>query len=223
MLALDKACKQNVLQPISLNIGAGEIVCLVGPSGCGKTTLLNLMAGLDKPTSGTLSNQAPATAYMFQEDRLLPWSTVAENIALVGKKDVQPLIDQVGLRGYENALPTRLSGGMQKRCAFARALHFDAPLLLLDEPFRSLDPKLRLEMCQLLLQTWKNSNKTIVLVTHDMDEALLLGHKVVVLSKGPAKIEAILDLPSPPGAREADGDLKNKLLQLLTKESRCQQ
>lgn len=227
MLALANTAKAGILEPLSLSINQGEIICIVGPSGCGKTTLLNLVAGLDKPTSGQLYNEATATAYMFQEDRLLPWETVFGNIALVGGKDgVGELIQKVGLSGYEGALPAKLSGGMKKRCAFARALHYKAPLLLLDEPFRSLDPKLRQDMCQLLLQTWSQNKQTVLLVTHDMDEALMLGHKVVVLSQSPAKIKGILELPVPHGQRSLDhsemGAVRGRLARLMLEESRCE-
>lgn len=179
-----------VIQDISLAIPAGSLACIVGPSGCGKSTLLKMIAKIDTPDSGILKIQACVAAFMFQEDRLIPWSSTLENISLVGKDPsrARKLLESVGLKGFESAFPHELSGGMRRRCAFARALNFEAPLLLLDEPFGSLDFGLRQEMTQLLKTYHSQYKKTTILVTHDVDEAMELADIIIVLSKRPTVV-----------------------------------
>ena len=151
MLTIDRVCKSfgslSVLKDVSLTVGDGEIVALIGPSGCGKTTLLDIISGLSQPDSGTVIG-GENISYMFQSARLLPWRTVYENIRLV-REDVSPeeiheLIKAVGLEGFANYYPDQLSGGMAKRCALARAFHYQGTHLLMDEPFQGLDYGIRI-------------------------------------------------------------------------------
>lgn len=186
-----------VLQDISLELLAGEIVCIVGPSGCGKSTLLNIAAGLITPTEGKVySHGLPVVgpgvdrAMMFQEDTLFPWLTVRGNVAFGPRcqkahgqlLDVDKTIALVGLSGYEEYRPSELSGGMRQRVALARALINHADILLLDEPFASLDAQTREAMQELLLDVHAHVRPCILLVTHDIEEAVFLGDRIVVLT-----------------------------------------
>jgi len=200
-----------VLSNVSLNVAPGEFVALLGPSGCGKSTLLRLVAGLDTPTAGQLSaDGAPITGpdphrvVVFQDPTLFPWRTVEQNIALGpearGEKDglreaVRKVVKLVGLTGFEKALPHQLSGGMAQRVALARALINSPRLLILDEPFSKLDSLTRLSMQNELLGLWQSAKFTTLLVTHDVEEALVLASKIVVLSTRPAQILTIIDNP----------------------------
>lgn len=197
----------SVLQGINLRIGHGEIVALLGPSGCGKSTLLRLIAGLERPTSGTvrLGDQPvtgvdPRCAMVFQEPRLFPWKTIARNIAVGarhGRGAAAPdeLLGLVGLRGFADAYPHQLSGGMAQRAALARALIGRPAVLLLDEPFAALDAFTRMQMQDLLLSAWHAFQPTVVLVTHDIDEALFLADRIVILSQRPATVVETLTVP----------------------------
>jgi NitT/TauT family transport system ATP-binding protein len=192
--------EQVALDAVSLDIDAGSFVCFVGPSGCGKSTLLNLIAGLIAPTSGRVTNGGtpvqgprPGVGYLTQKDTLLPWRDVLRNIetpleirrvaAAERTRKARELIELVGLRGRESAYPRELSGGMARRASLARMLVADPELLLLDEPFSALDAQLRVEMQNELLRLWGGSGKTVVFVTHDLDEAIALGDRVVVLGE----------------------------------------
>lgn len=202
------------IHDIDLVVQCGEIVTLVGPSGCGKSTLLNLLAGLMTPSSGVVSYRGrPVTGvhgdvgYMTQNDHLLPWRTIAGNIALPleirgatvseQRERIHELIDVVGLAGFENAYPTQLSGGMRKRAALARTLAYDPHTLLMDEPFGALDAQLRTRLQNVLLRLCRRLNKTMLFVTHDLDEAIGLADRCVVFSKRPGRIveEIAVDLP----------------------------
>ena len=183
MLTIDRVCKSfgslSVLKDVSLTVGDGEIVALIGPSGCGKTTLLDFSSGLSQPDSGTVIG-GENISYMFQSARLLPWRTVYENIRLV-REDVSPeeiheLIKAVGLEGFANYYPDQLSGGMAKRCALARAFHYQGTHLLMDEPFQGLDYGIRMEMIAMLLSVWKKHRQGILFVTHEIDEAACQTH-----------------------------------------------
>ena len=193
---------QQILRNIDLVTGRGEFVAVLGASGCGKSTLLRLVAGLDAPTAGSIrigdqevTDCDPRCAVVFQEPRLLPWKTVAQNVALGarGVRDAESpasILARVGLAGNEEAWPHQLSGGMAQRVALARAFVRKPSVLLLDEPFAALDAFTRLQMGDLLQDTCKDRSRTVLLVTHDVDEALRLADRVVLLGGRPAGIIA---------------------------------
>jgi sulfonate transport system ATP-binding protein len=192
---------------IDLDITRGETLVFVGESGCGKSTLLRLIAGLEKPTQGEVRFQGRSITgpslergVVFQEPRLFPWMTVEENVAFglpEGPKDgVAELIHWTGLKGFESAYPYQLSGGMKQRAALARALVSRPQVLLMDEPFGALDALTRMRMQEETLRIQKREKTTLVLVTHDIDEAVFLGDRVVVLSPRPGRIRKIFSIPS---------------------------
>jgi NitT/TauT family transport system ATP-binding protein len=204
------------LRDVSLRCEAGSFTALIGPSGCGKSTLLRIIAGLEQPDAGTalIGGQTPlqkcragALGVAFQDSALLPWRTVRQNIALplqVLKRRTQDayakidhLIDLVGLKGFENARPGQLSGGMRQRVAIARTLVTDPSVLLMDEPFGALDQILRRSMNIELQRIWMESRATTLLVTHGIDEALFLADRVVVMHRNPGRIATIVDIPFP--------------------------
>ncbi len=191
----------TAISNIDLDVRAGSFVSVVGPSGCGKTTLLNIAAGLTKPSEGSvaifgerLDGLNRRASYMFQQDALLPWKTALQNIALglefrgasEIEKHAREWVARIGLTGFENAYPSQLSGGMRKRVAMAQSWIVNPDILLMDEPFSALDVHTRLRMETELLTLWTASPKTVLFVTHDLEEALALGDEVVVLSAGPA-------------------------------------
>lgn len=190
-----------VLDTIDLSISAGEFVAIVGPSGCGKSTLLRMIAGLERPSSGTVTiGREPVSgvdarcALMFQEPRLLPWKTVGQNVELGarGNRSANPgeWLERVGLHGVNETLPHRLSGGMAQRTALARALIGQPQVLLLDEPFGALDALTKMQMQDLLAETTQAVGATVVMVTHDIDEAVYLADRVVILGGRPAELVA---------------------------------
>ncbi|MCW2278501.1 ABC transporter ATP-binding protein [Heliophilum fasciatum] len=202
------------LSAIQLAIQAGEFVSIVGSSGCGKSTLLRIVAGLECDYQGTVTLDGKRIVgpgldrgIVFQEHRLLPWMTVTENITLgltesdpERKKQIaQTYIELVGLAGFESAFPNQLSGGMSQRVAIARALVNKPQLLLLDEPFGALDALTKIQLQQEILRIWQSEKTTMMLVTHDIDEAIYLGDRVVVMSKRPGMIKSIIpvNLPRP--------------------------
>jgi NitT/TauT family transport system ATP-binding protein len=182
----------RVLNDFSMEANREEIVCIIGPSGCGKSTMLNIISGLTLPSCGKVINNSKNTSYVFQEDRLLPWKDVYENIRIVNDKSshktCMELIEKVGLKGFEGFYPCELSGGMRQRCSIARAFNYEADLLLMDEPFKSLDYNLRIGMIRYLLTLWESKKKTIIFVTHEIDEALLLGDRILFLTNRPTKV-----------------------------------
>ncbi|MCC5909367.1 MAG: ABC transporter ATP-binding protein [Clostridiaceae bacterium] len=216
----------EVLQNFHLTVKDKEITCILGPSGCGKSTLLNIMAGIIKPDVGTLREHKKRIGYVFQEDRLLPWKTAYENIQLVNKKasssQLQSLIDMVGLTHFENKYPHQLSGGMRQRCSIARAFNFQTEILLMDEPFKSLDYDLRMNMVEALIDIWHKWNNAVVFVTHEIDEAILLGNKIVVLAKNPCRVEATVNIDVPQKQRSLEDreliNVRTKLINMLSKE-----
>ena len=177
----------QVLSDISFNIGENEIISIMGPSGCGKSTLLKIIAGLIKAEQGEVIGIYNGISYVFQDDRLLPWKTTWQNISLV--KDVEEvekiksLIYDVGLQGFENYRPFQLSGGMRKRCGVARAFYYDSNLMLLDEPFSGLDYYKRQEMMKMLLKVWNKRKRSVVFITHEVDEALEIADRVIFFSE----------------------------------------
>ncbi|HEX4790728.1 MAG TPA: ABC transporter ATP-binding protein [Actinospica sp.] len=203
----------EVLDGIDLRVREGEIAAVIGPSGSGKSTLLNILAGLDRPTGGEVllhgAGQARVgeVAYMPQKDLLFPWRTIEDNTILgleVGglkKKDarerVAPLFEEFGLGGFEYAYPAQLSGGMRQRAALLRTVAMERPVLLLDEPFGALDSLTRTQMQLWLAETWQRHGWTIVLVTHDIREAVFLADRVHVLSARPARIARSLEIELP--------------------------
>jgi ABC-type nitrate/sulfonate/bicarbonate transport system ATPase subunit len=201
-----------VLNDINLQVADGEFVCLLGPSGCGKSTLLSTMAGFLSPTSGTIKIDGevvvgpdPRRIFVFQERGVFPWLTVEGNIefglfhltAAERRQRVAHYVRMVGLEGFEKAYPPALSGGMKQRLEVARALAVNPDMLFLDEPFGALDSITRLIMRGELLRIWEAERKTIIFVTHDIDEAVQLADRVVVMSARPATIQQIVDIDIP--------------------------
>lgn len=207
------------LSDVSLSIEDGAFITILGPSGCGKSTLLRLMAGLSSPTDGRICLQGkeivapdPRTGMVFQQPVLLRWRNVLRNVLLPAeilgldisehRARAQALLEMAGLQGFEKRMPYELSGGMQQRVALCRALVFDPAVLLMDEPFGALDALTREEMALELLRIWEFERKTVIFVTHDISEAIMLGDHVVVMSPRPGRIAEIVpvDLPRPRGA-----------------------
>lgn len=197
---------RDVLKNINLHVKNGELVALIGASGGGKTTLLRVIAGLEETSGGTLTfttlnQQAPRTRVVFQEDRLLPWLNVVNNVTLGLPKTSHPyayhILESVGLAERTGDWPAQLSGGQRQRVSLARALSHQPHLLLLDEPFGALDALTRGEMQKLLENLWNTHRFTAVLVTHDIEEALQLADRVIVLRDGEIAHEVTVDLPRP--------------------------
>ena len=195
----------SVLRDLSLCILPGEFVAVVGPSGCGKTTILNLLAGDMKPNSGTVEIRG-VTRRVFQQDGLFPWRTVAENIALGLGREIAPeecahqikkMLALIGLEKFADHYPHQLSGGMRQRVELARALSGESDILLMDEPFSALDYLTRLRLRRELARLLEEKPRTVVLVTHDIEEAVQLADRVVVLTERPSKAHYELPLPTP--------------------------
>jgi NitT/TauT family transport system ATP-binding protein len=207
-----------VLDSITQDVERGRFVSVIGPSGCGKSTLLEIVAGLRSPSSGDvfvldhrISGPHPLLAVVFQEDSTLPWRTVLENVEFgleirrmpraERRQLSESIIELVGLAGFERAFPSQLSGGMRQRVAIARALAMDPEVLLMDEPFGALDQQTRMYIGKELLEIWDRARKTILFVTHDMNEAVFLSDEVWVMSHRPGRIKTVveIDLPRPRG------------------------
>jgi NitT/TauT family transport system ATP-binding protein/sulfonate transport system ATP-binding protein len=206
----------RALEPTSLVVQDNDFICILGPSGCGKSTLLRIVAGLDAPTGGRVrldggpvTGPGPDRGMVFQSYTLFPWLTVRQNICFgLREKGVPPaeqeriaahFIERVGLRGFEGHYPKMLSGGMQQRTALARALANDPKILLLDEPFGALDNQTRALMQELLLGIWEADRKTVLFVTHDIDEAIFMASRVAVMTARPGRIKSDvrIELPHP--------------------------
>jgi NitT/TauT family transport system ATP-binding protein len=205
-----KGRRVDALAGIDLDIRVGEFMCIVGPSGCGKTTLLRILAGLEQQTSGSFdvardsNNARPLNSMVFQEQSIFPWLSVRDNVAFglkaqgMGRSEryrvVEPFIRKVGLGGFEDALPHQLSGGMKQRVSIARAFANDPEMLLMDEPFAALDEQTKLILQAELLRIWEDLRKTVIYVTHSIDEAIVLADRILVMSARPGRIKEIIDL-----------------------------
>ncbi|WP_278262060.1 ABC transporter ATP-binding protein [Nocardia sp. AG03] len=220
---------KTVVHDIDLAVAAGEILVLVGKSGCGKSTLLRAIAGLRQPSGGviradddTVTGPSADRALVFQDDALLPWRTARANVDLALRLRGVPRaeratrsrrwLDEVGLTGYADYLPRDLSGGMRQRVQLARSLAGSPRAVLMDEPFGALDSQTRTEMQRLLIETWRAHPTTIVFVTHDLDEALLLGDRIAVLGAG--ALRAVVEVPEPRSAVDRS-ELRDRILELL--------
>ena len=209
----------TALRDVDLAVGAGQFCAVVGPTGCGKSTTLTLVAGLERPSEGTVlvAGQAvdgipDGVSFMFQTDALLPWKTVLGNVAMgplfhgVPRKtahtDAREWLRVVGLAGFEDHHPHQLSGGMRKRVSLAAALINEPSILLMDEPFGALDVQTKAIMSNELLQLWDQTRPSVIFVTHDLEEAIALADRVVVMTAGPGTVKAVydIDLPRPRGA-----------------------
>jgi ABC-type nitrate/sulfonate/bicarbonate transport system ATPase subunit len=200
---------REILRDVNLEIGKGEFVAVIGPSGCGKSTLLNVIAGLTSVATGAveinLTGHRQKLGYVFQRDALLPWRTVLQNIMVALEIEGVPkrerraraveYINKLGLKGFESHLPAQLSGGMRQRVAIARTLIYEPTIVLMDEPFGSLDAQTKAVMQSLLLESWSISTPTIVFVTHDLMESLYLADRVLVMSPRPGHISSVIDVP----------------------------
>ena len=230
----------HVLKDINYDIGGGEFVSVIGPSGCGKTTLLRIIAGFEKASSGdvlidgrTVSKPDPAVGLVFQEYALFSWRTTVENIEFgleikgMNAKERKALsreyIETFGLAGFENKYPGELSGGMQQRVAIARTLINNPGVVLMDEPFGALDSQTRNSLQQFLVDVWKTRSETVIFVTHNIDEAVFLSDRIIVLSKRPGEIKRVFDVDSScPRPRdrtsETCNNLRREILKYLERE-----
>lgn len=219
----------KVFEELSLVFPENRITAVLGPSGSGKTTLLNLLAGLQQCDLGRVF--APETvSYLFQEPRLMPWLTAYENIALVLRarmetpdidRVVRERLDALHLSDFADHYPAQLSGGMRQRVAIARAFAYEAPLLLMDEPFKSLDIKMQAQLMGDFMALWEKNKRTVISVTHDVKEALWLAHKILVFPEKPVRGVTELDIELPQSERISSNrllDMENKLLGLLLKQ-----
>ena len=204
----------QALAPVELAIPAGRFVTLIGPSGCGKSTLFNVIAGLLPPTSGRVhidgedvSGFIGRVGYMLQKDLLLPWRTVLDNVALgmeiqgmrlrEARARALPYLQRYGLEGFENLYPSSLSGGMRQRAALLRTLLIESDVILLDEPFGALDAQTKQQMQEWLLQIWTDFGKTVIFITHDVEEAVYLSDEVHVMASRPGRVVARIDIDLP--------------------------
>ena len=230
------------LQDIDLSVAHNEFAAILGPSGCGKSTLLNMVAGFDRPTGGQVrvsgapvEAPAPSRGVVFQEAALFPWYTVWDNVtfgprtmgvpAAQYRPKVEAFIEQVGLRGFERHYPAELSGGMKQRVGIARVLVMEPEVLLMDEPFGSLDAQTRLVMQELLLSVWERHHQTVLFITHDIEEALLIADSVSVMTARPGRIKKrlVVNLPRPRSVEVTTSpvfnELKREVLALIREES----
>src|SRR5450755_1021092 len=214
----------RVLEDISLEVQHGEFVAIVGPSGCGKTTLLNLLSGFDQPTSGSIERKGESRM-VHQKDGLFPWLTVSENVALGlrrikngerRKQQVEDLLGLIRLETFGESYPHQLSGGMRQRVELARALAGSSDILLLDEPFSALDYLTRLRMRQELARILQARPRTVVLVTHDIEEAAQLADRVIVLSERPAQIRDQLNITAPRPRNPTQPEVVRAMYLILT-------
>lgn len=226
------------LDNVSIDIEENEFICVVGPSGCGKSTMLRIIAGLENSTGGKilykgkeLNNPSGEVGFVFQNYSLLPWRTVIDNITLgpeinkVSRRDREKIgmeyLKLIGTEEFANSYPYELSGGMQQRVAIARALANDPEILLMDEPFGALDAHTRILMQDELLNIWNKHKKTILFITHSVDEAISLADRIIVMTKRPGRIKEIIDVDLDRPRNRADlryGELTNRILKMLEEE-----
>ncbi|MGB3407617.1 MAG: ABC transporter ATP-binding protein [Jannaschia sp.] len=226
----------DVLRDIALDIPSGRIVCIVGPSGCGKSTLLRMIGGLEQPTGGRVLQRGVPPAgslnpltFVFQDFALLPWRTVSGNVSLVLEDhDIPDRVTRIGdvlsrtrLSDFAQALPRQLSGGMKQRVAIARALAVNPAVMLMDEPLSALDAQTRDLLLEDLIDLWQREGFTAVYVTHNLAEAVRLGHRVVVLSRRPGRIREVLEIDTPLGQRGAMEDVQAHLWGMMRDEARA--
>ncbi len=199
-------------------------MALLGPSGCGKTTFLRMLAGLERPTAGTVHVAAERVGFVFQEPRLIPWISVRRNLAFVSSANPMPLLERLGLAGHEDAFPRELSGGMRQRVNLARALLTNPDLLLLDEAFSSLDVGIKIGILEDLMGLWQRQRFAVVMATHDPREAALLADRVLVIRGCPAEVEEELRISLPPLRAYADpavGALETLILGKIVQTGTC--
>ncbi len=233
---IQKGEKFTALDNVSLSIDKGEFICLLGPSGCGKSTLLNAIAGFDPVTEGSVKIDGvevkePSTEYVtiFQNYGLLPWRTVRKNVELglerkkLSKEERKAIakkyIDLVNLSDFENAHPNQLSGGMKQRVAIARALAVSPEIIFMDEPFGALDAITRMKLQDDILRIAKEENKTIIFVTHDIEEAVFLADRIVIMTPNPGKVKSIINVPLSRYGRDRTSDdfikLRDKVFEIF--------
>ena len=235
---VQKDTQLQVLDTLNFSVAEGQFVALLGPSGCGKSTLFNIISGLLVPDTGKIylngkhiHGNTGDFAYMQQKDLLLPWRTVLRNVLIgpeihnepldIAKEEAQRRLAQLGLSGFENSYPMQLSGGMRQRVALVRTLLFRKKILLLDEPFGALDAMTRTVMQSILLDIWSEARQTVLLITHDIEEALLLADKIYVLTARPATLKAEIPIAIPRPRHVTNTafiDLKKELLDSLQVE-----
>jgi NitT/TauT family transport system ATP-binding protein len=229
----------SAVEDVSFDVAASELVCLLGPSGCGKSTLLKLVAGLERADSGTVhaggdevDGPHPSRGMVFQDHALFPWLDVARNVAFglelarlpraeVARR-VARFVELTGLTGFERAYPHELSGGMKQRVGIARVLAMAPSVLLMDEPFGSLDAFTRIEMQEELQALWRREPFTTLFVTHDVDEAVYLADRIVVMSRRPGRVKSIVTVPLPRPRRRTDADftrIRNQVLDQYDRSS----
>jgi NitT/TauT family transport system ATP-binding protein len=213
----------TALSGINLSVPEGQFLCIVGPSGCGKTTMLRILAGLETPTAGEVvvahaDRKKPVNSMIFQEHSIFPWMTVRDNVAYglrmrgVDKKEVRARVDEfirkVGLARFADAYPHQLSGGMKQRVSIARAFAVDPEVFLMDEPFASLDEQTKILLQEELLRIWEETRKTVIYITHSIDEAIILGDRIVVFTAHPGRVKAEVevDFPRPRRVYELKAD-----------------
>ena len=232
----------RALEPVTMEIPEGRFISVIGPSGCGKSTLFNIIAGLEVPTGGRVivddtdvTGMIGIVAYMLQKDLLLQWRTILDNVILgmelqgvpvaEARKRAEPFLSRYGLGGFENKYPSELSGGMRQRAALLRTMLYDSEIMLLDEPFGALDAQTRTQMQEWLLQLWDDFGKTVLFVTHDVEEAVFLSDEIYVMAARPGRVKAVLDVPLPrPRAKHMALEpafiaIKERCIELLSEEA----
>lgn len=226
-MLINNLCKnfneQTVIKNLSLEISPKTITCIMGSSGCGKTTLLNIIAGLEKPSLGSITFQEGEkqnVSYLFQEPRLLPWLTVLDNVKIVLNEDehkAKEILQAVELDNSLYKYPNELSGGMKQRVSIARAFAFPSSILLMDEPFQNLDIKLKNSLIKVLIKLWETNKKTVLWVTHDITEACLVADCIVCMGSTPMRINTITEIPTPRAERttENTSSIQSKIYRTL--------